>query len=55
MALGLLWFERIPANSQAWPAVITEPSSLVPPASYWIDVLPANLLFAFGIAMLVAP
>ena len=55
MALGLLWFERIPASSEAWPAVITEPSSLVPPASYLIDVLPANLLFAFGIAMLVAP
>jgi hypothetical protein len=35
--------------------VITEPASLVPPGSYWIDVLPANLLFAFGIAMLVAP
>ena len=55
MALGLLWFERIPASSQAWSAVITDPSTLVPPASYVIDVLPANLLFAFGIAMLVAP
>jgi hypothetical protein len=55
MALGLLWFERIPASSQAWPAVVSDPSTLVPPLSYVTDVLPANLLFAFGIAMLVAP
>jgi len=55
MALGLIWFVRVPASSQAWPAVVTDPSSLVPPVSYLTDVLPANLLFAFGIAMLVAP
>jgi hypothetical protein len=55
MALGLAWFLRIPADSQAWAAVVSTPSSLVPPASYLTDVLPANLLFAFGIAMLVAP
>ena len=55
MALGLLWFGRIPADSQTWQAVIGKPSTLVPPVSYLTDVLPANLLFAFGIAMLVAP
>jgi MFS family permease len=55
MALGLLWFVRIPADSQAWAAAVNDPSSLVPPVAYLTDVLPANLLFAFGIAMLVAP
>jgi MFS family permease len=55
MGLGLLWFLRIPADSHAWPATVTDLSTLVPPAAYLTDVLPANLLFAFGIAMLVAP
>jgi EmrB/QacA subfamily drug resistance transporter len=55
MALGLLWFLRVPATSQAWLASFGRPDTLVPPAGYLIDVLPAILLFAIGIAILVAP
>jgi EmrB/QacA subfamily drug resistance transporter len=55
MAAGLLWYVRIPASSEAWTATFARPSTLVPPGSYFVDVLPGVLLFAIGIAMLVAP
>lgn len=55
MAAGLLWFVRIPAGSQAWAATFGTPRTLVPPGGYFVDVLPAVLLFAIGISMLVAP
>ncbi len=55
MALGLLWYVRLPASSTGWEARFSEPATLIPPASYLIDFLPAVLLFAVGIAILVAP
>jgi EmrB/QacA subfamily drug resistance transporter len=55
MAGGLLWFARIPSTSAAWLAEPGTPSSLVPPSSYLVDVLPATLLFGLGLALLVAP
>lgn len=55
MAVGLLWLVRIPASSGAWTASLSDPGSLVPPAGYLIDVLPAVVLFGIGIAILVAP
>jgi EmrB/QacA subfamily drug resistance transporter len=55
MALGLLWYVRLPHGSQAWTARIGDVGSLVPPASFLIDVLPALVLFGAGISMLVAP
>lgn len=55
MAGGLLWFTRLPPTSPAWRATPAEPASLVPPAAYLIDVLPAVLLFGLGIACVVAP
>jgi len=55
MAIGLLWFLRLPASSEAWLAAVGNPASLVPPASFVIDVLPAMVLFGAGISMLVAP
>lgn len=55
MAAGLLWFTRLPATSAPWPASLDQPASLIPPASVVIDVLPAVLLFGFGIACVVAP
>jgi len=55
MAAGLLWFTRLPATSTPWPASLDQPASLIPPASVVIDVLPAVLLFGFGIACVVAP
>jgi hypothetical protein len=55
MASGLLWFSRLPASSPAWHATPEQPASLVPPVEYFIDVLPAVLLFGLGIACVVAP
>ncbi|HET7686664.1 MAG TPA: MFS transporter [Candidatus Limnocylindria bacterium] len=55
MALGLAWYLRLPVESAAWPAALTEPGTLLPPPGYLVDVLPANLLFGIGIALLVAP
>jgi EmrB/QacA subfamily drug resistance transporter len=39
----------------AWAASPADPASLVPPASYFIDILPAILLFGVGISLVVAP
>jgi len=55
MAGALLWFARIPATSAAWEADLSQPSSLIPPASTLIDILPAMILFGLGISLVVAP
>ena len=55
MALGLLWYARFPADSQAWLLNLGDAGTFLPPVSYVIDVLPGLVLFAVGIAMLVAP
>ncbi|HEY0443938.1 MAG TPA: MFS transporter [Candidatus Limnocylindrales bacterium] len=55
MAAGLLWLARIPPDSAPWKALISDPSTLVPPPSTLVDVLPAMLLFGVGISLVVAP
>jgi EmrB/QacA subfamily drug resistance transporter len=55
MALALLWYARLPADSEPWLAALETPSSLIPPADVFIDVLPAVLLFGLGISLVVAP
>ena len=55
MAAGLLWFVRLPSDSAAWPAALSQPATLIPPTDVLIDVLPAMLLFGLGIALIVAP
>ena len=52
---GQLWLARIPASSQPWLADLSRPSTLIPPASALIDVLPSNIAFGLGMAMVVAP
>ena len=52
MALGLLWYSRIPATSTAW---VLGRGSILPPASYFVDLLPGILLFGFGLSIMVAP
>ena len=52
---GQLWLARIPASSQPGVADLSQPSTLIPPASAVIDVLPANIAFGLGMAMVVAP
>jgi hypothetical protein len=55
MAAALLWWARIPATSAPWQASFGDPSTLVPPPSVLVDVLPALIVFGVGIAMVVAP
>jgi EmrB/QacA subfamily drug resistance transporter len=55
MALGLLWYVRIPPDSQAWVLGGGRGSSIVPPADYFIDLLPALLVFGTGLTIMVAP
>ena len=55
MALGVLWFARVPADSTAWRLEPGSLSSYVPPLSWVIDFLPGSIIFGLGISMLVAP
>jgi MFS family permease len=54
MALGLLWFARLPATSDPW--ILTgKSSSFVPPGDYFIDLLPGLVIFGIGLCVMVAP
>jgi EmrB/QacA subfamily drug resistance transporter len=55
MALGVLWFARIPANSAPWKFMPGNPATYVPPLSYVTDLLPGGLLFGLGLMVTVAP
>lgn len=55
MAIGLLWWLRVPATSTPWKASLSDPASLIPPFSTLIDPLPAVILFGLGISLVVAP
>jgi EmrB/QacA subfamily drug resistance transporter len=55
MAAGLLWLARIPATSAPWDAALGHPASLLPPVSFWVDVVPGVVVFGAGLAILVAP
>jgi EmrB/QacA subfamily drug resistance transporter len=55
MALALLWFLRMPAESGAWELNFADPATLMPSSGYLLDVLPAMVVFGLGISMLVAP
>jgi EmrB/QacA subfamily drug resistance transporter len=55
MAAGLLWFARLPVDSEPWLASVAAPATLIPPVDVLIDVLPAIVLFGLGISCIVAP
>ena len=55
MAIGVLWFARVPAKSPAWVFLPADPSTWIPPREYFVDFLPAQVIFGFGLAMMVAP
>jgi EmrB/QacA subfamily drug resistance transporter len=55
MAAGLLWFTRLPADSQPWILGGGAGSSFLPPADYFTDLLPAFLVFGCGLMIMVAP
>ncbi len=55
MALGVLWYARMPATTTPWHLMPQHPSTFLPPLSYVIDLLPASIIFGLGISLLVAP
>jgi EmrB/QacA subfamily drug resistance transporter len=55
MAAAMLWYVRLPPDSEPWKAALDSPATLIPPLSALIDVLPAVLVFGLGIALVVAP
>ena len=55
MAAGVLWLARLPADSEPWRLGTGPDSSILPPSSYLVDLLPAMLVFGFGLSMMVAP
>lgn len=55
MALGVLWYARLPASSTPWRLEPASPSTYLPPLSYFTDFLPGSVIFGLGIMILVAP
>jgi hypothetical protein len=55
MALGVLWYARMPATSTPWHLQPQNPATWAPPLSYVIDLLPAGIIFGLGLSLLVAP
>jgi EmrB/QacA subfamily drug resistance transporter len=55
MALGVLWFARVPSSSAAWRLSPGDPASYIPPLSWAIDFLPGSIIFGLGIMVMVAP
>ncbi|HEX9891554.1 MAG TPA: MFS transporter [Actinomycetota bacterium] len=55
MAVGLLLLARVPSTSEPWVLGTRAGQSLFPPASYFIDFLPALLVFGAGLMVMVAP
>jgi len=55
MCLGVLWYARIPAMTDAWLFAFDDPGTYAPPPGYLGHVLPGQLLFGFGLSLMVAP
>ncbi len=55
MAVGLLWIARIPSTTAPWLLTPGDPTTYLPPVSYFTDVLPAFILFGLGLTVMVAP
>jgi Major Facilitator Superfamily len=55
MAVGLLYLARFPADSRPWVLGTGPGESILPPADYFIDLLPSLLIFGAGLMMMVAP
>jgi EmrB/QacA subfamily drug resistance transporter len=55
MTAGVLYMARVPSTSGAWLAVPGDAASLLPSAGYLVDILPGQLVYGVGLAILVAP
>jgi len=55
MAGGVVWLSRIPSTSEPWQLRMGDATSYFPSTGYFLDVLPAMLIFGLGISIMVAP
>jgi len=55
MALGVLWFARVPSSSTPWKLDPANASTYAPPLAYFTDFFPGNVIFGLGIMIMVAP
>jgi EmrB/QacA subfamily drug resistance transporter len=55
MALGVLWYVRIPATSVAWQLRPYDPATYLPSVSWLVDFLPGSIIFGIGLCIMVAP
>lgn len=55
MAAGLLWLARLPVDSAPWRFGFQAGQSLLPPRDFLVHLLPGQIVFGVGLAILVAP
>lgn len=55
MAIGVLWYSRVPAASAPWRLQPGDPATYLPTLGYLVDFLPGSVIFGFGLMMMVAP
>jgi Na+/melibiose symporter-like transporter len=55
MALGILWWARVPSGSTPWKLQPADPSTYMPPLSFLTDFLPGSVIFGVGVMIMVAP
>jgi predicted MFS family arabinose efflux permease len=55
MVIGFVWLARIPADSEGWVLGTGTSASILPPTSYFVDLLPGYLIYGLGLAAMVAP
>src|SRR5437773_4685539 len=55
IAVGVLWFARVPSSSTPWKLDPANASTYAPPLAYFTDFFPGNVIFGLGIMIMVAP
>ena len=55
MALGVLWYVRVPATSVPWQLRPNDPATYLPSIGWLIDFLPGSIIFGIGLCIMVAP
>ena len=55
MGLGLLYLVRFPPGSEPWILGTGDGQTILPPGSYFVDLLPSLLIFGIGLMIMVAP
>jgi EmrB/QacA subfamily drug resistance transporter len=55
MALGILWWARVPSGSTPWKLQPADPRTYMPPLSFLTDFLPGSVIFGVGVMIMVAP